>query len=70
MERLDTSSRQFHDPITKDFNHGKKRVTDLEENSKIMLPKACNPLVQSSNELLSNKIMEMFRRFRDKNCKI
>ena len=52
MERIDAESRRYYDPINKIFDHGKKRATDVTENSKVTLPKPCDPLTESSIELL------------------
>ena len=68
MERLDAESRRIYDPLKRIFDHGKKRVTDLKENSKVNLPKPCDALTESSIELLKCKIMDTFRKYREKNC--
>ena len=47
---------------------GKKRVTDLAENSKVTLPKPCDPLTESAIELLGSKIMETFNNYRKRFC--
>ena len=44
MERLNAEERMFFDPIKKIFDHTKKRATDLAENSKVTLPRPCDPL--------------------------
>ena len=36
---LEAEGRRIYDPINKIFDHTKKRVTDLAENSKVTLPK-------------------------------
>ena len=68
MERLNAEGRRFYDPISKTFDHAKKRATDMPENSKVALPKPCDALTESSKELLGNKIMETFRKYRDRHC--
>ena len=68
MERLDAESRRIYDPINRVFNHSKKRVTDLVENSKVSLPKPCDALTESSIELLKRKLMETFTKYRNKSC--
>ena len=41
-EIIEAKSRQFFDPEEKIFNYGKKRATDLKENSRVTLPKPCS----------------------------
>ena len=61
MERLDAEARRIYDPIEKVFDHSKKRVTDLAENSKVSLPKPCDALTESSIELMKQKVIETFK---------
>ena len=68
MERLDAEARRVYDPIEKVFDHSRKRVTDLAENSKVSLPKPCDPLTESSIELMRQKVMETFRKYKNKHC--
>ena len=56
LERLNAEARRIYDPINRIFDHAKKRVTDLNENAKVSLPKPCDPLTESSIELLKQKI--------------
>ena len=67
-EKLDSEARRFYDPIAKVFDHGKKRATDLPENSKVNLPKPCDAATESSIELMKTKIMEVFRKYRAEHC--
>ena len=69
MERLDVEGRRIYDPLNKIFDHEKKRATDMPENSNTTIPKPCDALTESLIESLGNKIMETFRRYRNKNCK-
>ena len=68
MERLDAESRQIYDPIRRVFDHGKKRVTDLQENSKVTLPRPCDPHTESSIEMLKSIIMKFFNKYQSKYC--
>ena len=68
MERIDAESRRYYDPINKIFDHGKKRATDVTENSKVTLPKPCDPLTESSIELLKTRLMEAFKKYKKKYC--
>ena len=68
MEKLNAEARRVYDPIAKVFDHSKKRVTDLAENSKVSLPKPCDQLTESSIELMRQKVMETFREYKKKNC--
>ena len=40
LEKEDAESRQVFDPVDKVFNFQKRRVTDLEQNAYVILPKA------------------------------
>ena len=42
QEIIEAKSRQYYDPEEKVFNYGKKRATDLKENSRVTLPRPVN----------------------------
>ena len=42
----DAKIRQIYDPITKKFNYSNRRVTDLPENNRVMLPKEVSPKLE------------------------
>ena len=68
IEKLEAESRRVFDPIKKGFDHGKKRVIDLQENGKVTLPRPCNPHTESSIEMLNNSIMKSFNKCQRKYC--
>ena len=68
MEKLNAEARRVYDPLEKIFDHAKKRVTDLAENAKVSLPKPCDALTESSIELMKQKVMETFKKYRRKKC--
>ena len=68
LEKLDAEGRRIYDPIGKSFDYGNKRVTDLPENSKVTLPKPCDPKTESSIELLKSSILKSFKKCQSKYC--
>ena len=68
LERLDAEGRRVYDPIGKSFDHGNKRCTDLQENSKVNLPGPCDKFTESSIELLRNNIMKAYRKCKKRLC--
>jgi len=51
-------------PIGKTFDYAKKRVTDLDENSKVWLPKATDEKVESELGMIRGIIMEEFDKYK------
>ena len=43
-------------------------MTDLNENSKVTLPKPCDPYTESGIELLKSNIMKSFKKYQSKYC--
>ena len=68
MELLEAEARQVFDPVGLTFNHGKKKATDLQENKSVKLPSPSTPHTESSIEILKNKIMEVFKKYKSVNC--
>ena len=68
MEMLEAEERQVFDPVSLTFDYSKKKATDLKENKSVKLPSPNTPHTESSIEILKNKVMEVFRDYRDKNC--
>ena len=68
MELLEAEARQVFDPIGMTFNYGKKKATDLQENKSVKLPSPSDPHVESSIEIIKNKVMEVFRDYKNKYC--
>ena len=58
----------MYDPISRSFDHGNKRVTDLDENKKVKLPDPCDHFTESSLELLKDNIMKVFSKYKKKAC--
>ena len=50
-EEIEAKSRQFYDPEEKIFNYGKKRATDLRENSRVTLPKPVSAINEAGIEM-------------------
>ena len=68
LEKLNAEGRRIFDPIGKCFDHGNKRATDLSENSKVNLPRPCDPQTESSIELLKRNILKSFKKCQRKYC--
>ena len=68
MEIIEAESRQIYDASTKTFDYTKKRSTDLKENSEVKLPQPSDTSTESSINVLKNRIMEVFRSYRAKEC--
>ena len=68
IERIEAEGRRVYDPECKVFDHGNKRATDLVENKKVTLPRPSDNFTESSIEMLRQKIMKTFRKYREKNC--
>ena len=60
IDKLEAEGRRIFNPIDRCFNYGNKRVTDLKENNKVMLPRPCDPYTESGIELLKTSIMKSF----------
>ena len=68
IEKIEAESRQVFNPIEMNFDLRKKRVTDLRENSRVILPK---PLPINQEALISlrrEKYNTVFRDFRRETC--
>ena len=61
----DAKLRQIYDPITKKFDYSKRRVTDLPENSRVMLPKEVSPKLENELGMLRGIILKEFREYKE-----
>ena len=50
LDKLEAEARQIYDPLSKTFDHGNKRCTDMPENKRVFLPNH----VTISQRVLSN----------------
>ena len=62
----DAKQRQIFDPITRVFNYSKRRVTDLPENNRVMLPKETSPKLENELGLLREIVMNEFIKYKRK----
>ena len=53
----DAKDRQIFDPLTNTLNLAKKRVTDLKENSRIILPKAVDEKLENEMGIIRETIL-------------
>ena len=63
-EILEAKSRQYYDPEGKIFNYGKKRATDLKENSRVTLPKPCSAEDEAGIEIRRKSMKTTLRNFK------
>ena len=63
LEILEAEGRRVFNPLDKVFDHSNKRVTDLDENCKVMLPRPCDQFTESSIEMLNRNIMKTFDKY-------
>ena len=54
----DAKQRQIYDPITKKFNYSKRRVTDLPENNRVVLPKEASPKIENELGMVREIVMK------------
>ena len=57
----EAKSRQIFDPVRKIFDYSKRRTTDMQENTKVFLPKLTGPKWESELELIRNTLMGEYR---------
>ena len=67
-EIIEAKSRQFFDPEEKIFNYGKKRATDLKENSRVTLPKPCNTEDEAGIEIRRKSMKTTLKNFKMEHC--
>ena len=65
LDELEAETRQIYDPINKIFDDHKRRVTDLQECSRFILPKALPTQDEALFEMLRNAIGKIFGEHRD-----
>ena len=68
LELEDAESREVYDSITKTYNAQKQRVTDLEQNAFVILPKSQPVDYEALLEIRRQKYYETFVEYRKKHC--
>ena len=68
IELEDAESREVYDAITKTYNAQKQRVTDLEQNAFVILPKSQPVDYEALLEIRRQKYYETFVEYRKKHC--
>ena len=63
-ELSDAKERQIYNPIEKVFDFGKRRVTDMKENSRIHLPKPLKANEEGELEMIREVLMGEFRKYK------
>jgi hypothetical protein len=68
IEELEARARQFYDPEEKTYDYRNKWVTDLQENTRVSLPKALEPLEEASIEMRRAIHLRIFREYMGEEC--
>ena len=68
IESTDAKSRQAFDPIEKSYDARNIRVTDLEINTRVTLPKGLPEDQEAWIEIRRSKYAQVCRDYIDKNC--
>ena len=63
----EAKNRQVFDPIDKNYDARKRRATDLQECSRITLPKPLSPDEEANLDIRRRTQMEIFKKYKDKN---
>ena len=66
---IEAQARQIYDPTTKVFNLEKQRVTDMEDNTRVTLPKPLPPAEEAAIEMRRNIYKKLEKDYLEKNCK-
>ena len=66
IEEEEAKARQVFDPEGKIFDYRKKRVTDLDENTRVILPKPLPPSEEASIEMRRENYRKIFREVKRK----
>ena len=69
MEEEEAKTRSVFDAVEKRYDNRKKRVTDLKENSRVVLPKPLPPPEEAGIEMRREIYKKLFRSFLKKNCR-
>ena len=65
---IEAKSRQVFDPVEKEYDERKRRVTDLKECNRVTLPKPLPASEEAKIELRKNTHTEIFENYRRENC--
>ena len=66
-KEAEAKNRQVFDPIDKNYDARKRRATDLQECSRITLPKPLSPDEEANLDIRRRTQMEIFRKYKGKN---
>ena len=64
----EAESREVYNPIMKTFDMQKQRVTDLDHNAYVILPKPQSVDYEAQLEMRRQKYRETFNEYREQNC--
>ena len=65
---MEARTRQVFNPVEKEYDERKRRVTDLKECSRVTLPKPLPAAEEAKIELRRNIHTEIYENFRKENC--
>ena len=68
QEEIEAKSRQYYDPEKKLFNYGRKRATDLKENSRVTLPRPVSAENEAGIEIRRKSFRRVVANFRKEEC--
>ena len=68
QEIAEAKSRQYYDPEAKIFNYGRKRATDLKENSRVTLPKPVSAANEAGIEVRRKPYKNVVTRYGEEEC--
>ena len=66
-EEMESRNRMIYDPTSKSFDNRKMRVTDLNQCTRVTLPKPLNPEEESRLEVRKRTMKDTFEKFRREN---
>ena len=68
MEKCDARTRQVYDPTTRTFDDRKRRATDLQECSRITLPKPLSTKHEANIEMRRSNNEKIYSKYRGEVC--
>ena len=67
-KELESKMRQVYDPLEKRYDEGKRRVTDLEECSRVVLPKPLSVIRETEIEMRREAHSTVYQEYRREFC--
>ena len=67
-DRLEGESRLVYNSVANTLDMSKRRVIDLQENTRFLLPKALNPLEEAKIDLRVETYRKTYLKYREENC--